>query len=210
MTKEATQVDVTAEVAAIRRNVAIRQGREQELVAVLASREFAAPASTLWDAITNPGQLGHWFLPVSGDLRVGGKFQTEGNAGGEILACDAPTRLEVTWGDASSTVELRLNENAGTTRLELEHAVPLAFARNGAGALFVGPGWDGALAALNAYLRGEAPADPTAAASSLETQRFNKEALHAWAAAVRESGTASEEELAGMLQVTLPHWAPNL
>jgi hypothetical protein len=31
------------------------------------------------------------FPPVSGDLRLGGKYQLGGNAGGEILACEPPS-----------------------------------------------------------------------------------------------------------------------
>jgi hypothetical protein len=29
-------------------------------------------------------------MPISGELRVGGSFQLEGNAGGEILTCEPP------------------------------------------------------------------------------------------------------------------------
>ena len=45
----------------------------------------------MWDACTDPERIGRWFLPVSGDLRLGGRYQLEGNAGGEILRCEPPT-----------------------------------------------------------------------------------------------------------------------
>lgn len=41
-------------------------------------------------------------MPVSGELRVGGAFQLEGNAGGEILACEPPNLVRLTWGGPAS------------------------------------------------------------------------------------------------------------
>ena len=88
-------------------------------------------------------------MPISGDLRLGGTYQLEGNAGGRILACDRPNRLQVTWayGDPTaepSILELRLAPAGGdTTRFELEHTavVPDEFwTEYGPGA--VGVGWD--------------------------------------------------------------------
>ena len=31
--------------------------------------------------------------PISGDLRLGGRYQLQGNAGGEILVCEPPQHL---------------------------------------------------------------------------------------------------------------------
>jgi hypothetical protein len=101
-------------------------------------------------------------------------------------------------------VQLRLSPDSSATTLELEHTVPLAVAQSGAGSLFVGPGWDSALMALAGFLRGEAPADPIAAANSLETQRFAKQALYAWASAVEASGTASAEEVRAAVEAVIP------
>jgi hypothetical protein len=64
-------------------------------------------------------------MEPTGDLRVGSRFSFEGNAGGEILRCEPPRRLTVTWvyGEPpGSQVELRLTPGeAGDTVLELEH-----------------------------------------------------------------------------------------
>jgi uncharacterized protein YndB with AHSA1/START domain len=68
----------------------------------------------VWDACTTPDRLKRFFLPVSGDLRVGGHFEFKGNAGGEILRCAPPTQLRVTWvygNGPASEVELRLTPN---------------------------------------------------------------------------------------------------
>ncbi len=203
-------IDILAEIKAIQRTVSKQNRTDGAVISVLARRDYPQTITDVWQALTDATQIERWFLPVSGDLRVGGRFQTQGNAGGEILRCEAPSLLEITWGDATSIVQLRLLSTSSLTTLELEHSVPLAFAQNGAGALFVGPGWDTALMALARFLRGEAPADPVAAASSLETQRFNKDSLSAWANAVNVSGTATAEEVHATVQNVTPQWSPDV
>ena len=46
----------------------------------------------MWDAVTSAERIPRWFLPISGDLRLGGRYQLEGNAGGEVLECAPPAR----------------------------------------------------------------------------------------------------------------------
>ena len=95
-------------------------------------------------------------MPISGDLRKGGSFQLEGNAGGDILECERPRRFRVTFGGEASFFEIRLSPTGdGATTLELEHTVPIEMAQSGAGALWVGPGWDGGLLGLALFLAGE-------------------------------------------------------
>ena len=55
----------------------------------------------------------------------------------------------------SSIVAVRLTPDGDGTVLELEHSVPVAFAGSGAGAPYVGPGWDVAVLGLAMQLRGE-------------------------------------------------------
>jgi hypothetical protein len=88
--------------------------------------------------------------------------------------------------------------------------VPIEIAGSGAGALYPGPGWDGALMALDLYLRGEAPEDPAAAASSLETQEFSRQSVYVWVATIEASGTANAEEIAAATEVSLAQFAPDL
>jgi len=47
---------------------------------VLVRRAYPAPVEDVWDACTSADRIGRWFLPVTGDLRAGGKYQLEGNA----------------------------------------------------------------------------------------------------------------------------------
>ena len=145
--------------------------------------------------MTDPERIKRWFMPISGELREGGDFQLEGNAGGGILTCEPPRLLRVTFGGETSIVELRLTPDGDDdTVLELEHTVPLEMAHSGAGALEVGPGWDGALLGLGRYLGGEAVEDPVAAANSPEAQEFSRESVNAWTKTVEASGTATIEE----------------
>ncbi|MCD2104669.1 hypothetical protein O4214_14530 [Rhodococcus erythropolis] len=54
------------------------------------SRTLAAPIGTVWAAVTQLDRIALWFTPVSGEARIGGRYQLDGNAGGEVLVCDAP------------------------------------------------------------------------------------------------------------------------
>lgn len=199
-------IDIMQEIDAIRRGVR----RDDENVTVTIDRTYPTDAEDVWEAITTPERVVRWFAPLSGDLREGGEFQVEGNAGGQILKCDRPHLLRMTYGGPTSIVEVRLIPDGDSTKLEVEHTVPLAIARSGAGAMWVGPGWDGGFLMLALYLRGQAPEDPVAAEGTLERQRFNAKSVHAWADVARASGTATDEEVAAGLQVTLQQFAPEV
>ncbi|GAA2840990.1 SRPBCC domain-containing protein [Crossiella cryophila] len=203
-------IDIAQQLAAIHRAVGNRTLEQSEMVAVTLRREYDAEIADVWEAITEPERVRRWFLPLSGDLREGGSFQLEGNAGGDILTCQAPRLLKVTFGGPVSLVTLTLTEGAEpeTTLLELDHTVPKEMAGSGAGALYVGPGWDGALLGLALYLAGQESADPVAAANSTEGQTFSLGSVRAWERTVRESGTATEEELAAAVEVSLAQFAP--
>jgi uncharacterized protein YndB with AHSA1/START domain len=205
-------MDIASQLNAIHRQVKQQPPADGagERVSVLLRRRYDAPIGDVWDAVSQPDRMRRWFLPISGDLRVGGSFQLEGNAGGEILTCEPPRLLRTTFGGPASIVELRLSaQGAGDTVLELEHTVPIEIAQSGAGALYVGPGWDGALLGLGRFLGGEAIGDPIAAASSPEAQQFSKQSVDAWAAVVTDSGTATAEQLAAATEVSLAQFAPD-
>lgn len=204
-------IDIANHLKAIHREVGKRPTESGEVVSVLLRRSYQAPVEDVWSAVTDPDRMKRWFLPVSGDLRVGGTFQLEGNAGGEILHCEPPRLLKVTFGGPTSLVELRLSSaDADNTALELEHTVPIEMAGSAAGALYVGPGWDGAFMGLDLFLSGQVIDDPAAMANSLEVQAFSKESAHAWVAVVEASGAASAEEIAAATEVSLAQFAPDL
>jgi uncharacterized protein YndB with AHSA1/START domain len=203
-------IDIPSQLAAIYREVGDRPIEGGDAVGVLLRRSYPAGMEDVWNAVTDPERMKRWFLPVTGDLRVGGSFQLVGNASGDILACEPPRLLRVTFGGPTSIVELRLSPDGDETVLELEHTVPKAIAQSGAGALYVGPGWDGALMGLDLYLRGRVPDDPVAAASSPEAQEFSKRSVHAWTEAVESSGTATADEIAAATEMSLAQFAPDV
>lgn len=156
------QADPSAYIGGARREVraATREGQPTKIV--VAGRHFDAPTSDVWDAITDPERIPRWFLPVSGDLREGGHYQLQGNAGGRIHRCEAPRLLAVTWEifGATSWVEVELSEHDGGTRLELRHEqhIDPHWEQFGPGA--VGVGWDLALLGMAIHLDTGAAVDP--------------------------------------------------
>ncbi|MGY1726497.1 SRPBCC family protein [Geodermatophilus sp. SYSU D01062] len=200
--------DLLAEIADTAREVARRGGGDDELVAVTVRREYPAAPGDVWEAVTDPARLARWFAPVTGDLRAGGTFAVEGNADGEIRECTPPSTLVLTWGGPVSVVTVSLTPAGGGTVLALEHTVPLAFAGSGAGALFVGPGWDVALLGLALHLRGEDVGDPVAWEAGEGVRRFNAASVDAWVDTVTASGTAGAEEVAGAAAAARAQFAP--
>jgi uncharacterized protein YndB with AHSA1/START domain len=166
----------------------------------LVRASYPAAIDDVWAAWTTPNRLDRWFLPVSGDLRVGGTFQLEGNAGGEIKRCEPPRLLAVTWvyGDRPvDEVELRLSEGEdGTTTLELEHAT-ISTQVEWEGQMVnvipgVGSGWEVPLAyALPAYLRGELPDKPASEWFEFtpEIMQISLEIAQAWEELLKSSST---------------------
>ena len=139
-------IDVTQQINAVRRQVGKRVLEAGEARVVTISQAYDATLDDLWDACTDPERISRWFLPVSGDLRLHGRYQFEGNAGGRIERCDPPKGYAATWeyGEEVSWVEVRLTaEPNGGTRFELEHTAHVddeRWAEFGPGA--VGVGWD--------------------------------------------------------------------
>ena len=49
--------------------------REGENVRVaVASKSYTTDRDDLWNALTDPERIPRWFLPVSGDLELGGRY----------------------------------------------------------------------------------------------------------------------------------------
>ena len=174
---------------------------------VVLRRHYPAPVADVWDACTSPARIARWLSPVTGDLRPGGSYQLEGNAGGTITCCEPPHRLRVTWvfGDSpASQAELRLSALGDQdTLLELEHAsLPddAMWARFGPGA--VGVGWDLALLGLSLHLSGQARPDAAAWLRSPEGTEFIIRTSSAWGTAYRAAGAAPDQAAAATRQVT--------
>ena len=117
---------VDNQLAAVERSVSSLERDGQPARAVTLARSYATTVEDLWDAVTTPDRIARWFLPVSGNLELGGRYQFEGNAGGTITDCERPSFLALTWefGGDVSWVEVRIAEDgAGTAgRTSCAHA----------------------------------------------------------------------------------------
>jgi uncharacterized protein YndB with AHSA1/START domain len=165
-----TMDEARAQVGAVSRRLGLVSDDGQDAAVLTATRSYAAGPAEVWDALTNPERIPRWFLPVEGELRVGGRYQLRGNAGGTIRRCEPPRELAVTWefGGQVSLVEVTLTEvDADTTTLELVHTAPVDphWAQFGPGA--VGIGWDLTLFGLDRHLQADASLTPETAAQWL-------------------------------------------
>jgi len=177
-------------------------GGKPALVAV-AIRSYDTTVDDLWDAITTPERLARWFMPVEGDLKLGGRYQLKGNAGGTITRCERPNALDVTWEamGATSWVNVRLEPDGSKARLTLEHIAHKDgigeehLKQFGPGA--VGIGWDLGLFGLERHvLNPAAPRDQQwveAWLVSSDGKGFMRESGDAWGAAHAASGEDPDE-----------------
>jgi uncharacterized protein YndB with AHSA1/START domain len=193
-----------------------REHEGQPARVVVATRTYDTDREDLWEALTSAERLPRWFLPIEGDLRLGGRYQLKGNAGGTITRCDPPEALDLTWefGGGMSWVTLRLAPAGDATRLTLEHVVHAAdvgehWAQFGPGA--AGVGWDLTFLGLDRYLdTGEAVSheDAEAWAGSAEGKAFARASASAWADA-HVAGGEQEEVARAMAQRTAAFYAPD-
>jgi uncharacterized protein YndB with AHSA1/START domain len=203
-------IDVVHQISSVRREVGRRTLEAGEARTITVSRVYDTPPEDLWDACTSPERISRWFLPVSGELRPGGRFQLEGNAGGTIERCDPPRSFFATWeyGGQTSWIEVRVApEGSGGARFELEHIAHVEdtlWAQYGPGA--VGIGWDGALVGLTLHVEsgGELPDRAAAEAwqTSEEGRRFSALASERWTEASIAAGTDEAEARAAGRRVT--------
>lgn len=160
-------IDVNQEISTVRRRLGSRVLEAGEARVQTISRVYDTTPEDLWDACTNAERIPRWFLPVTGELRLGGRYQLQGNAGGVVERCDPPKSFAATWemGDMVSWIEVRLAaEPTGGTRFELEHVAHVSeelWAQYGPGA--TGVGWELGLMGLGLHLAGGGVAlDPAA------------------------------------------------
>jgi len=206
-------MDVEHEIDEVGRSVSTRatgSGRES---AVTVSRAFDVPVEDLWDACTDPERLPRWFLPVTGDLRVGGTYRLEDSAGGRVLACEPPHSFSVTWEYDGETSEVEVRffaESDSRSRFELSHIAPHNefWERFGPGA--TGIGWELGLIGLVPYLVSGANVAPeaTAWARSEEARRYMELSGRRWATAHAESGADPEKADAAVDRTLAFYTAP--
>jgi uncharacterized protein YndB with AHSA1/START domain len=206
-------IDIVREIEAVEREVGTGRLGDGEGKVVRLRRTYEAPIEDVWDALTSADRINRWFLPISGDLGVGGRYQFEGNAGGRVLTCERPSRFRVTWeyGDPSapaSELEIRLTPEGESTTVELEHIAIVPdemWSEYGPGA--VGVGWDGGALGLALHLRGGTVGDREAWQISDEGRDYFTRCSAAWGAANQAAG-ASSEAAAKAVANTTAFYAP--
>ncbi|MRG95617.1 SRPBCC family protein [Polyangium spumosum] len=211
-------IDIVKEINAVHRMTRPANLPGGEGHTVRLKRSYDAAIEDVWDAITNPERVRRWFLPLEGDLRLGGFYQLKGNAGGKILRCEPPRLLEVTWtmgpnkDDESSKVHVQLSAGEKEeTVLELDHTAivpPGMWDEYGPGA--VGLGWDLALLGLGLGLGGTYLEDheKDAFGQTPEGGQFMAGCSEAWRVAHEASG-APADQARKSAEATLKFYRPN-
>ena len=199
-------VDVDTQIDAVERAVITRDvdgvpSRVQTL-----GQTYRSSVEDVWDAITSAERIARWFLPITGDLRLGGRYELEGNASGSVESCVPPgtadtPQFRVTWefGGGVTWLTVRLHAVAPEqTRLELEHVarvedVPAELWEQ-YGPAGTGIGWDSALLGLSLHLTDPdaRPGDIEAWTASDEGRHFMRRSADAWADAHSGDGISAE------------------
>lgn len=209
--------DVLDELSAARRKMGTATLPAGEAYTMELRRRYDAPLDDVWDAITNPERLSRWMKPVTGDLRLGGTFELDGGEHGEILLCEPPHLLRVSWmfgpgadeWPGTSEVEVRLTPgSAGDTEFELVHAAAVGepmFPTYGPGA--GGVGWDLHLLALASFLGGGEILDHEEFGASPAGREFSRRSAAAWGEA-HLAGGGEPSHVAAAVEATTAFYVP--
>ncbi len=188
------EFDSESHLAAVERSVSSLERDGQPVRAVTLSRSYATTVEDLWDAVTNGERILDWFMPISGELEPGGRYQLEGNAGGLITTCERLSHFALTWefGEDVSWVDVRVSdEGAGRARLSLTHTAHLSEHWEIYGPGAVGVGWELGLMGLAIHLtQPNAPKpDEAAFATSPEGKAFITGSSERWGQAAVAAGS---------------------
>ncbi|MBL0888779.1 SRPBCC family protein [Myceligenerans indicum] len=200
-------IDPAATAGLVTREVRTGERAGAPTKIVVARRTYQAARADVWDAVTGAERLPRWFAPVTGELRLGGRYHVQGNASGTVESCTPPESFGLTWeiGGGTSWVTVRLTEAGGGTVLELTHESgvdPDFWTRFGPGA--AGVGWDLALMGLGLHLATGEPNDPAEAEAwcvSPQGKEFVRPAADDWARAAVAAGEQDDAAHAAADQV---------
>ena len=186
--------DVEGHLATVERSVSSLEWDGRPARAVTLSRSYPTTVKDLWDTLTNAGRIPLWFLPVSGNLVPGGRYQLEGNAGGLITKCEHLSHFALTWefGEDVSWVEVRfLADGDSHIRLRLTHTSLLSEHWDTYGPGAVGVGWELGLMGLAIHIvqPNEPKPDEVAFATSASGRKFITGSSERWGHTSVAAGT---------------------
>lgn len=170
--------DIMDDLAAVHRKTSDAKTPVGPGKTVLLRRTYAADSADVWDALTTGERISRWFLPISGDPRLGGRYQFEGNAGGEVLACEPPSLLRLSW--------------------EMGEPGPDTFSE-------VGVGWDLGLLGLVMYLAngvGMTPEERDSYGQRQQARDYLIASSQAWGVAHTDSGMDAHTAAAAVAATT--------
>ncbi|KUH88790.1 MULTISPECIES: SRPBCC family protein [unclassified Mycobacterium] len=192
-------IDVDHQINAVRRTVGTRTIDSGEARVVTISQVYDTDQEDLWDAVTTAERIERWFLPVSGELKLGGSYQLQGHANGTVLTCDPPKNFTATWESMGSVSWIDVSvvgEGVDRARLVVEHIAQVdddTWRQFGPGA--VGMGWDSMLLGLALHLATGDSVDPAEGQEWTTTEdgrRFLKLSGEQWFAANVAAGEDPE------------------
>lgn len=193
-----TEIDVDHQINTVARTVGKRTIDAGEAHVVAITQTYDTDQNDLWDAVTDIERIPRWLMPISGDLKVGGSYQLEGNANGTILTCDPPKNFTATWeyGGNTSWIDVSIsNEGTERAQLTIEHIAVVGDEMSlhfGPGA--VGIGWDSMLLGLALHISAGESIDPQFGeqwVTTAEGRRFLALSNEAWYDANVASGADS-------------------
>ena len=177
----------------ISRQVASFEQDSKPLRKVLLSCDLAETKKVLWESLTDPEKLGKWFQHVTGDLKLGGRFQIQDNAAGSVVSCQSGESFSITWefaGDVSWVDVSLVALEHSSVRLCIAHTMNFSehWTHYGPGA--TGVGWELSLYGLAFFLlhSDEQKFDETEFVSSPIGRSVIAESSEGWAEAGITSG----------------------
>ncbi|TNE58482.1 MAG: polyketide cyclase [Alphaproteobacteria bacterium] len=198
--------DIEHHLGAVERRVVSLERDGAPARAVILRRIYKTTIDDLWNAVTNKERLPRWFARVEGELKIGGHYQVENNAGGEIVQCDPPNMFSLSWvfGEDVSWVDVELKaESSDTACLTLMHTARLSPLWDQFGPGAVGVGWELGLLGLALHLADSKAEklDEETFAASVEGKAFGRGSSAKWGAAAISAGEDPDKALASASRV---------
>ena len=162
--RQATMINVSEQINAVQRVVGSRVLDAGEARVATISQTYDATIEDVWDACTNPERIPRWFLPVSGELRVGGHYQFRATRAAPSSTARRPPASAPPGSSAGTSAGSRCGSpphRTGGTLFTLEHTASVddeKWAEYGPGA--IGVGWDGMVLGLALHLASGESNDP--------------------------------------------------